>query len=154
MRNITIEEQRELCAKFMGWQEICGMWCEVVRVGEDDFEPQPVMCVSDYRPDTDIEQAKDLKDRLKELGYTYCHWYFAHRYNAGHDFSIHAGNTEPEIRIISSADNCASEEVALTACRPTMHRWPCSIFSFSNAVARLQKSIEGKDKPANGNNKN
>ena len=114
-----IEEQRELCARFMGWTQrrLAKDWCKHIYglyANDTDF----VCLVVDYHPDEDIEQAKGLKDRLRELGYGYASGFDEVRKIFAAEIYLKGDEKQHE-------ENKASESSALTA-----------------AVANLQASIE------------
>ena len=106
-----IEEQRELCARFMGWKN----WSNITWRDKDGGVHS---LISTYRPDTDIEQARGLKDRLRELGYGYASGFDEARKIFAAEIYLKGDEKQHE-------ENKASESSALTA-----------------AVANLQASIE------------
>ena len=126
-----IEQQRAACARFRGWRleqrtnslgakgkdNRYWVWCRLK--GDQSLE----MCRGDnYHPDTILQHAAGLKERLRELEYGYGvvwtpwlkQW----------DFSIYLEDSEVE------TESTISEEAALTA-----------------AVAELQERLE-KESPA------
>ena len=94
-----------------------------------------VVNVKDYDPTADTpagrEQVYEIRKRLESIGYTYSNWYFAHRVNYRHEVSIHAGNTEPKLRITESRIICQANASTMNS-------------AFAKAVYKLQTEIESE----------
>ena len=121
-----IEEQRKLCARFMGYQKEGDTY-----VDHSDLTDKPenhiVACfVSDYHPDEDLQQANELKKKLLADTYTFSIWHWGHSQDVA--VTIHPKAGKPDEEIITQC-RLKTEAAALTA-----------------AVAELQASIE--ERPA------
>ncbi len=82
--SMSIEEQRRRCAELRGWVAV---WEEDIRRTvyvlaadalkwplDEDQELRVYIPVDDYLPDTNVQQAAELKARLVELGISYRIW--------------------------------------------------------------------------------